>query len=274
MRRSVAALVVLASGATALGSCALPNDFVKADASIGGASASGGGASGSGGGASGSGGSASGSGAAAGGAGGSNATGGAGGGGGIVNDCGANGTHLVVDDFDDGAIDSIWFYDVGFVVETAGVLQVSLPANDLQFHGIETTAPFDLRNCSTHIELVTPPPVLDAGWTFQVGTNVDNRARFELEDGAILRFAITVGGALVHDDQVAFSATEHRWMRLQESNGTLYFHTASDGSQWTLRSSAPTPAFAASATIETGAGPNDASQSAFIFEVDNLNVAP
>jgi hypothetical protein len=48
---------------------------------------------------------------------------------------------------------------------------------------------------------------------------------------------------------IAYSAIEHKWLRMRESSGTVYWETSGDGFGWTVRRSLATPSWVTSQTL-------------------------
>lgn len=72
---------------------------------------------------------------------------------------------------------------------------------------------------------------------------------------------------------VTYNATTHRWWRIREFGGTVYWDTSSDGITWTNRKTEATSGFTlTSGHVEIGAGRSAGTSNLGYF--DNLNNAP
>jgi hypothetical protein len=187
--------------------------------------------------------------------------------------CGANGTHLVVDDFNDNRIDGeLW--DATGTLEADALMRIPIPANSTDFLGIETWEGYDLSACHVHIELVTPPPEVPGGWAFQIGTSTGNRVMFEVVDGTELHMRVITDDAVVHEDDVTFDHAVHRWFRLEENGGEVFFQTSNDGRDWITRSEFATPSYVTNASVESGALVGEPQPAEITVEIDNVNALP
>jgi hypothetical protein len=197
------------------------------------------------------------------------AAGGAGGAGGEGGDGGAGGAGgckiPISDDFSSNW--SNW----GPVETGAGVLGISWSGSVGQYGGVNSAARHDLRDCSAFIEIQAPPTAGAQAFMY-VGLDNDNRVGFYVANGT-LRFAIRVGGA--NDTQSSsFDATDHRFWRIRESAGSVFWETSPDALAWTLQREAATPAVGLDdGLFNIGAGTlSDTTAGGAAF--DNFNVVP
>lgn len=162
------------------------------------------------------------------GGGGSN-TGGGGNAGGSTNGDGCGRIGMLRDDFDDGvegAALNLAYEGAGSSVEMGGRLQL-VSADD---YGSATSGwGWDLRDGFLTVEVPTVPPA--GNTSFQLNQAVDN-------GGSELSILVVDGEIFAQfndtplNDKLAYSTTAHRFWRIGESAGTVYFRTSPDGVGW------------------------------------------
>ena len=166
-----------------------------------------------------------------------------------------------------------WNY-YGGAAATAG--QLVVPCLSSYGAGAETfgQAVYDLTGSSICVEAVQMPN-LGNGSTeafFELGIDADNRITF-YKSGADLGFRERVAG-VNSQTVIAYNADAHRWWRIRESGGTLYWDTSPDGNTWTNRRSKTATIALTSFYVALAAGfwGTEPTPGTAIF--DNVNVAP
>jgi hypothetical protein len=105
------------------------------------------------------------------------------------------------------------------------------------YNGIISTGSYNLAESSVFFELPTGPDPTNTGneFWFQLnsssGSNF-NDVGFDLVGGQLKAF-YDVAGSRTVASQVAYNATNHRWMRIRETGGTVFWDTSVDGVSWT-----------------------------------------
>ncbi len=133
---------------------------------------------------------------------------------------------------------------------------------------------YDLTDSSITIELVQAPSQgngsIEAGVAAQV--SIGNSVSF-LVTGAVLLMRESVAGAN-NDTQVTYDSLQHRWLRIREAAGTVYWETSSDATSWTLqRSKVSGLGSLQSIAVVMYAGYWDDEPSPGVVIVDNVNLA-
>lgn len=179
----------------------------------------------------------------------------------------------LVDNFDDGTLNaSIWNQNYGNVREQDGRGGVGCNSG---YSAIQSMGQWQLAGSSMFAELFLPA---DSGVTcwfaFSHPTTSGTLVGFYYTtSNNTLRFWNATSWWDGSAPTVTYNAMTHRWMRLRESAGTLYWETSPDGSTWTVRRNIATPAWVTSAT--TGGvfleGYRDVATTVWA-EIDNLNV--
>lgn len=191
------------------------------------------------------------------------------------------GTADVQDSFDDGSIDSArWSASQtnGTVTESGGTLNMTPAASNgsvsLSLNSIETKSLLD------SMIFAEVPQVVGSGGS--VGQRLEakkdgsNKISWILE-GTTLAASYKNAGTTTTVASVTYSSTAHRWWRIRESGGTIYWDTSSDGSSWTQQASLATSSIFAPTSVmvsfyvETwGSGSSSPGTAKF----DNLNISP
>ncbi|MBX3125751.1 MAG: hypothetical protein KF718_03510 [Polyangiaceae bacterium] len=231
-----------------------------AGSSSGGTSGAGGGTGGATGGTGGTGGATGGTGGATGGTGGATggtggATGGTGGAtGGTGGSTGPNVPDCPVgsDNFNTTAIGPMWWPWGNSVSATGGELVLQPVGTVADYAGVTTSTTADLRSCGVSVEV---KQVL----TSTNGTSVYFLFDSSPSDVANTRYIEWNQGALHAGLRTAYYTSPYdpvamRWWRIAASGGSTRMYTSPDGSTWTERGSAPTPAAHSTGRVEIGAG--------------------
>lgn len=153
-------------------------------------------------------------------------------------------TATVTDDF--ASYNSTkWAYQLGNATVTGGQLQVVLPTTATYDNFLSTgdVTFYDLTSSSVMVELVQAPNASapSAQVYFMVTdqpylTAATNYEAFQVGDGGNVTFKELVAG-VADSTNIAYSSTNHRWLRLRESGGTIFWDTSPDGVTWTNRRS-------------------------------------
>jgi hypothetical protein len=184
------------------------------------------------------------------------------------------------DRFEDGELGVAWsraFTDVGCVVdETGGVLTLTPTATAGSGCQVGTSTAYNLTGKSV---LVRVPQM--------VATGADILAYMRLADfaagpshyvaffqrGGMLLAQSRTGGSET-DVATPWNATDHRWWRIREAGGMVFWETSPDAASWTIRRMAASPIaltqIVVDLSVENGVGA--ASPGAAHF--DDLNAPP
>lgn len=193
----------------------------------------------------------------------------------------------LTDDFDDDAVDPVKWpenYNTGsggLPTETGGRARVPCDTGFAAY----ASAPIYRLESSYAFAQAFPPPgteMLEAYCQLLILSNVTGTQIVFEVDAATNILLMTVhidfndeGGRTVPYDPV-----EHAWLRVREDGGTLFWETAPDGRQWTVRHSDTAPSWVSDndlqaqllahcAPMVTGGGPTGE-----FAEFDNFNVRP
>jgi hypothetical protein len=179
----------------------------------------------------------------------------------------------LVDDFEDGSLDTgLWSGSYGDPDEVAGRARIPCTTG---YAGLKSGSIYTLTGSGITIRLHPPTPsgassaaasclVLTSTGGTDAGFIVDSA---QTAVGLYLREGYADGGAVF----LTYSPTDHAWLRFHEDAGTLYWDTSTDGTAWTNRRTATTPAWTADTNLAfLIEGHRDAGVDDFI-EVDSVN---
>lgn len=168
-----------------------------------------------------------------------------------------------------------WTFSTGADV-TGGQLVVT-PST--AYPDVQSTATYDLTGSSIIVEMPSTIPAgtsssLETWWGME-SAGYANSLMFDKKVNDISAIYDVSGVGRTFPGSATYSGTDHRWMRLSESGGTVFWHTSPDRSTWTQLAS-QAPSFAITAlTVVFGAGFGGSGEAAPGTAVyDNVNVAP
>lgn len=183
----------------------------------------------------------------------------------------------LVDNFDDNTVDTgLWVNNFGTYSETGGRARVSC---DTGYNAYSSALTYTLAESSVYLRAYPPAAggaTTEAWAQILIKSDVGGTdLGFELRalTGELVMFSRTGyfdAGAVA----ITYSATDHLWLRVRETGGTVYWDTSPDATTWTNRRSLASPAWVSAADLEfqliahRSDGTND------FAEFDSLNVPP
>ncbi|MDH6610306.1 hypothetical protein M2164_005941 [Streptomyces sp. SAI-208] len=164
----------------------------------------------------------------------------------------------LVDNFNDGVIGPDWGNAYGGVTESGGKAHVPCTTS---YAGYQTNYTWTLAGASFYVSVTNVPAASTATEAYTslfvnapgIGDNsnalygtrigfvinvVTNQLKMSSESGYFDAGAVSI----------AYSATTHKFLRLRETGGTVFWDTSPDGSTWTNRRTLATPAWVTSST--------------------------
>ncbi|MFD8797203.1 LamG-like jellyroll fold domain-containing protein [Streptomyces atroolivaceus] len=151
----------------------------------------------------------------------------------------------LVDDFDDGAVDTAKWTAVGGSTETDGRLRQPMTSTVARLTSVRE---WSLAGSQLTVKLCTVPAAggsssASASW-YVYSTTSGTRLRWSYNPLTnTLRAAIEVGGTDASGVNLTYSPIDHAWLRVRETSGVVYMETSPDGWDWTVRRSAATPSW-------------------------------
>lgn len=155
-------------------------------------------------------------------------------------------------------------------------LKLQNQAASTQYTGLFSTGLVTMTGDEAFIEMV------DAGnqslvslevYPLEFYKDASNRVMWIVANGTLVALK-RVAGANTTVFSTAYNGTTHRWFKLRETAGTLYWETSTDGDTWTVRHSEATPFTLTNIQlgITLGTYASEASATSALF--DNLNYNP
>jgi hypothetical protein len=195
----------------------------------------------------------------------------------VANSC--NGFHLLVDNMDNGQTE-IWdrnsyTYSEGTHSEAGGKFSIGLSGPNYDGGGgYVTFRTFTLYEDAIFVEVPSVFSTTSNGETF-FQVDLDNQNEIWMyESHGSMTFGFTDNGTDTDAGNITYSASAHKWWRMREHAGKLYWDTSPDGTTWTNRASHADPSFDLSQLLgdlnaaTTGTNPSDPGTASF----DNLDV--
>lgn len=184
----------------------------------------------------------------------------------------------LTDDYDDNSISSVKWSTFGTgVAETNQQLELTQPSSSATYRGLTSVGRFDMTGSYAYQR------VINAGnqalsslevWPVQVQKDGSNGVMWLITGNTIHAYK-RVGGSASSIFNTTYSATTHKYFRIRESGGTIYWDT-SDGLTWTNRATATVASlFDVSVVyIEVAVGTWQSEASGTTVILDNFSVGP
>lgn len=188
-----------------------------------------------------------------------------------------NGTPLIetlTDDFDDNSLSAQWTeWFTGFYNETSQQLQITSNTSP-EYRGGVSTGSYQLTDSSTYIEVVHALTGLtDAGTFYQVLVDASHTITFYVYNGTLIA-EYQISGVYTTVASGTYNSTSHRWWRIRETSGTLYYEVSADGVSWSTFASVATPFNVDLAQLSIFIGTDSANGSTDTAIFDNQNTPP
>ncbi|HEU0076630.1 MAG TPA: vanadium-dependent haloperoxidase [Longimicrobiaceae bacterium] len=183
--------------------------------------------------------------------------------------------HTLVDNFNDDSIDTAkWTAATSERLrEVNGRVEIRPAGNTQAFYNYQSATTYDLTDSEMRIELVRAPfGIYGANAYLQARIDNSNRAQFEVTGGNLF-CEVIVAGATTTLAYVPYDPVRHRWLRLREQRGMLYWEVSADGDAWTVVASRSPHPFNLTAVLALfGAGTFVAVPAPGVAVFDNFNV--
>ena len=123
------------------------------------------------------------------------------------------------------------------------------------------------------MEVVRALRNVDGAETYlHVKNSANDQLFFKVQQGLFYASRMAASAtSSTHLAEEAYDPARHRWMRIREQLGTLYFEYSADGATWTVLVSLPTPFSLSSVVIELAAGTYLAIPAPGTAVFDNVN---
>ncbi len=147
-----------------------------------------------------------------------------------------SGTAGESDDFNDNSIDGAkWTGAFGTVTETGGQMVFTCASNSTAYSGIDGASNFDLTGKEYSVELVSAGnqtiASLEVG-PIQLLKDSTNGLSFYINGGNIQALR-KVAGVNAFGGSMTYNSTTHKYLRIREASGRIYWEYSSDRKTWT-----------------------------------------
>lgn len=167
------------------------------------------------------------------------------------------------------------------VTVVSGEISIYNTSGASNYKGIETQTTYDLTGVAVSVQIISLPTVAaaDTSWAFSpinLFITVDNRYFWEYNGASdtLIAYKVTAG-SYNNIASVAYSSTNHKYLRIREASGTVYYDHSVDGITWTNLTSIATTSVAVTALyLGTSVGHWATAAAAYTSKTDNFNILP
>jgi hypothetical protein len=185
--------------------------------------------------------------------------------------------HTLVDSFGDNAINSARWNTFGAPTpdrlrEVNGRVEIRLPnAAGASYSGFSSVSRYDLTDSEFSIELVRAARQADGIETYMdLVLDGNNQLHLGVENG-ILYSIEQIAGTNAVRRKVPYDPAAHRWLRIREQGGTIFWEASPDAEHWTVLAERGAPFAVTALELEFGAGAYQAVASPGMAIFDNVN---
>jgi hypothetical protein len=187
--------------------------------------------------------------------------------------------HKLVDNFNDDTIDTVrWtpYSNPGpaaeRVRETSGRLEIRPASGAAGYSGLAANVQYDLTESELRVEVVRAVrSAAGCEMYLSAGPDSSNSVTITISEGRI-DFLQRVAGTVSLLETMPYDPAVHRWIRLREHLGVLYWETSADGEEWTTRARNGWPFALGSVGVDLAAGCWQPVTAPGVAIFDNLNV--
>jgi hypothetical protein len=188
--------------------------------------------------------------------------------------------HTLVDNFNDNTLDTAKWSTFSFsgygaerVAEVNGRVEIRPPSGGNTSGGYTSLVPYDLTDSDFRVELVqTLRSSLGTQQAINVHTSSNDSLYLLVRNNAVVCRQI-VAGTETQLRRVPYDPAQHRWLRIMEDDGTVYWQTPPDGETWTTLFSKAPPFAVTAVHLQFLAGAWTAVTSPGMAVFDNVNVS-
>ncbi len=191
--------------------------------------------------------------------------------------------HTLVDNFNDDTLDPAkWTVTTPSAAladrirEVNGHLEIrpapSLTGTNQYFYRSTGGAVYDLTESMVFVEAVTSDPAPVGSNHYLIANQDPSNAVFFFVGQGLVAAVTLVAGVTTVRENIPHDPAEHRWMRLRERGGTLYWELSADGAEWTVLFSMAAPFPLTALYFTLGANTQNPARNPGLVVFDNFNV--
>lgn len=181
----------------------------------------------------------------------------------------------LTDNFNDNSINASLWNDDG-ATETGGQMSILAATGQGTYNGIASGVGYDLTDSSVFIQLVNAGDTSLSFTTFIIEMYDTADIYWAIEYGAtdeIVAYKSPDSSTYTEIYRATYNSSVHKWFRIREASGTMYWDTSADGLNWTNRASSVTTGYTLTSLVAFFGVENPGSGSTSVV-FDNFNVAP
>lgn len=182
------------------------------------------------------------------------------------------------DDFNDNSFNTIKWTRTNDtqVVENNSSLEMS---SDLagNYVAVDSVSYYDLTGSHILLELADAGNQALTSWETYPLTLImtgGNYVQFRLIGGLLKVYKKIGASATQLGSTITYDSAIHKWLRIREHNGTMYFDWSTDGINWTNITSVLNPITVSSLQVELSVGTWQAEATTTTMIIDNINYVP
>lgn len=187
-------------------------------------------------------------------------------------------TASMSDDFEDGTPGMTWmrpYAGGGCTWAETGGGAVMTPSMTGGYCGYVSGTDYDLTDSSILVEVTEMVALTPSIGAYFKAETADDDAVEISQWGGTLSFVYWLNGSMKNVvASVTWDPVAHRWWRIREAGGTIYWDTSPDGMAWMNRASETVPFAVTAPHIVIGAGTNSPYSTPGQVRYDNYNRAP
>ena len=182
--------------------------------------------------------------------------------------------HTLTDSFGDPTLDTAkWApYSAGVERQANHRLEIRPESGATNsYGGVSSAVAYDLTSSEVRVELVRALRAAVGAVAYLTVTRDASNAASLLVEGGELFCGKRVAGVLSDVRVVPYDPVAHRWLRLRERGGTLFYETSPDDHAWTELAAISAPFALAAVKVDVAAGAYQPVASPGVAVFDNVN---
>lgn len=172
----------------------------------------------------------------------------------------------------------LWGGNFGTLAWTGGGFLITNPINYTGYGGQSSNSAYDLTGASVFVNIANVgSQVLVSCESVPLEVNFSssaNRLFFYVNGGNISCFKTIAGAQTQVGSSATYNSTTHKWLRIRESGGTIFFDRSTDGKTWTNMTSVANPFAVTALFVATSLGTYANEASSTTMKITSYSTAP
>ena len=137
---------------------------------------------------------------------------------------------------------TLWGTVIGTVSESSSGLLITNPVNYTGYGGMTSVLPYDMTGSSFSVRLVDPGNETINSWEVQLVAQIDssNYLQWLLNKNSFLA-QYKLAGVVTNPGTLTYNPAIHKYFRIREASGTIFWDWSTDGITWTNLTSHANP---------------------------------